>query len=211
MKPTVDLRPELLGVRNQQRRGSCLAFAATAAHENHARLAEPLSVEFLFLHAITGASGGNPADGASMAEIGRALNAPGQPLEVVWPYEAIQLPLGLWSPPTALGKLWSTSSSQVPSDFDEIIALLDAGKPVILGILITANFGRCDATGLLPTSLPDPIRGRHAVLAVGHGVDASSGYLLIRNSWGLGWGLQGHAWLSRDYIDQHLCEAMILR
>ena len=40
----------------------------------------------------------------------------------------------------------------------------------------------------------------HAVLGVGTGVIDTTRVMLVRNSWGPDWGLQGHAWVSEDYL-----------
>jgi C1A family cysteine protease len=49
--------------------------------------------------------------------------------------------------------------------------------------------------------MPKPtenVLGGHAVLAVGY--DDSKSAVLVRNSWGSGWGLNGYFWLPYDYI-----------
>ena len=95
--------------------------------------------------------------------------------------------------------------------FDGVVGALDAGAPVVLGLIITDAFFRPDASGSVPDVAPDVERGGHAVLAVGHGTDTSGKpALLIRNSWGEGWGLGGHAWLSRVYIERQLYETAML-
>ena len=41
---------------------------------------------------------------------------------------------------------------------------------------------------------------RHAVIAVGFGEVGMQRAILIRNSWGPGWGLGGYAWLTENYV-----------
>lgn len=56
-----------------------------------------------------------------------------------------------------------------------------------------------------PSSHVDQAKGGHAVLAVGFddGIDCGSehrGALIIRNSWGIGWGDLGYGYLPYDYL-----------
>jgi C1A family cysteine protease len=57
-------------------------------------------------------------------------------------------------------------------------------------------------------SAGDKPRGGHAVAAVGYDdnykIGNSKGALLIRNSWGTGWGQQGYGWLPYDYVREYL-------
>jgi C1A family cysteine protease len=51
--------------------------------------------------------------------------------------------------------------------------------------------------------------GGHAIDAVGYDddiklADGDTGALLIRNSWGTGWGDKGYAWLSYRYVTEGL-------
>jgi hypothetical protein len=146
-----------------------------------------------------------------MDSIQTALAAEGQPLESYWPYLPAQPAPGAWTAPAGIGQVWTSNSKRVPATFGEVSRLLAAGTPVVLGLIITEAFTRCDATGQLPDLKLDPLKGGHAVLAVGHGTDAGgTSYILIRNSWSEHWGMDGHAWLAQSYIDAQLCEALII-
>jgi C1A family cysteine protease len=207
--PYVDLRPHLQPVRYQGRRHSCLAFASSTAHEHHAGTAEHLSVEYLFFHAIARTPGANPSSGTTMMAAVGALADEGQPVETAWPYSPVQATP--WVPPAITTMLHKTAMVPGKLAFDEVIAMLDQGRPVILGLVITDAFYSPDASGRIPDRNPDTERAGHAVLAVGHGISADgTAVLLIRNSWGEGWGLGGHAWIPRIYLERHLHETALL-
>lgn len=199
-----DLRPELLGVRDQGRRPTCLAFATSAANEKNIMAAEHLSVEYLYYYAIGRTSGGHPNMGTTMAAAAEALLHEGQPAEAEWPYLNV-IPID-WSPPKIAGATIRGALQLGKLTFDDIVAQLNAGHPVILGLIISDQFYQPDRHGCIAPRAADTERGGHAVLAIGHGTDLQNDFLLIRNSWGASWGIGGHAWLRRDFIDLHLQE-----
>lgn len=207
--PTVDLRPNLLPVRYQGRRQSCLAFASSTAHECQTLSVEHLCVEYLFFHAVTRTLGQNPHAGTTMAATAAALADEGQPVETAWPYTPDQL--SPWTPPPVTLPLHKTVMTPGTLSFNGVVARVDGGIPVVLGLVITDAFYRPDGHGRVPDRTPDIERGGHAVLAVGHGVDChGEPLLLVRNSWGLGWGQGGYAWLTRAYVDRQLHETALL-
>ncbi|MFV0277874.1 MAG: C1 family peptidase, partial [Parahaliea sp.] len=93
-------------------------------------------------------------------------------------------------------------------------ALLD-GFPVTFGFPVYSSI---DSTGpstgyVIPIPRPsDRVEGGHAVLAVGYddniecgtGVDGrpAKGALIIRNSWGAEWGMEGYAYFPYEYVEQ---------
>jgi hypothetical protein len=56
---------------------------------------------------------------------------------------------------------------------------------------------------------PDPHR-RHAVVAVAHGTVGNQPAVLVRNSWGFGWGIEGHAWLPETFLTPRLIRVAVL-
>jgi C1A family cysteine protease len=85
----------------------------------------------------------------------------------------------------------------------QITSLLTSGKPVVLGIQLSAQF----LTPTLPDFLIDGTGtgfGGHAVLVVGLGDITGSSFFLVRNSWGDKWANKGYAWLASDYLADKL-------
>jgi len=131
-----------------------------------------------------------------------ALLDDGQPAESHWPYlDTISAP---WAPPIGVSPIHRGTLAVGKLSVADIASELDGARAVVLGLLITDRFYVPDAEGRVLPDASDTVRGGHAVLAVGHGTDATAQYLLVRNSWGPAWGLNGHAWLRQDYVDTYL-------
>ena len=198
----VDRRQSLGPIRDQGARPTCLSFAGTSAHE-HAR-GSTIALSPEYLHYFV--SVGNPADGASFPELARALRDPGQPSEAECPYCPDGLPLG-WQPP-AVALLYRRESVLKDATADEVETLINAGQTPILGISIPDDFLSPASPWLI--SHDGPVRGLHAVVAVGLGTAGTSRCFLVRNSWGLEWGDNGHALLDDAFVTRHLRDLLAL-
>jgi len=57
---------------------------------------------------------------------------------------------------------------------------------------------------------PDEIEALLSTGVVGLGTTGAMRCFLIRNSWGTGWGDDGHAWLDDAFVNQHLRHLLAL-
>jgi hypothetical protein len=97
-------------------------------------------------------------------------------------------------------------------DLAAILASLDAERPVMLLSSLSASFFQPSGEGIVDPAndeMPDPSL-RHAILAVGHGLIDGRSVILVRNSWGAGWGVGGHAWLTENFLKPRLFATAIL-
>src|SRR5262249_38762517 len=135
----VDIREILPPVRDQGQRGTCVAFAVTAAHEI-ARAAgaagsEDLSEEALFWGCKI--IDGNGRAGTSFSSASAALGATGQPLEAVWPYDPRRAAGRQYGPTTKPTDEWHTSNlGNASLDLAAVRAAIDSGRPVVLGLTV---------------------------------------------------------------------------
>ena len=203
---TTDLRPLFGAARDQGARPTCMVFAASDAHAGLRDGWAPLSCEFAFFHAQRRAAR-SPAQGALLSAMLDALRGDGQPEEQGWPYlEAVPDDHSLWSPPAVVGDRYGRDGHPGTKDLASIIALLDQGRPVVILTMLSRSFFMPTGDGVVDPAndeKPEPSQ-RHAVIAVGHGKVDGVTALLVRNSWGAGWGFGGHAWLTERFLAQRL-------
>ena len=210
----IDCTPQLRAIRDQGHRGTCVAFAVTAAHE-HARtvrrgaLADDLSVELLFWRSkqLDGLVG----DGTTFGAARHALRDPGQCDEARWPYQSLPVPPAGSNPPAAaleVGNLKHATMTSIGVDTVTITGALAAPRTVVGGIRLWGGFYDCEsATVAPPAGDVDPF-ALHAVCLAG--IDQERGTILVRNSWGRRWGHGGYAWLELRALDEVLLEAWVV-
>lgn len=88
---------------------------------------------------------------------------------------------------------------------------LKYGIPSMFGFYGFDSFGHSDVTGGIPFPCPgEHAKWGHGIVAVGYDDNkkikntvcnkTTKGALLIRNSWGTGWGDHGYGWLPYEYV-----------
>lgn len=209
--PDVDLR-DLVGdtVLDQGQRPTCVPFATSAVHEatrtKSGAARAHLSPEAIWHTGVQLQLAG--PGGMELMSADRALKNEGQPLLDDWPYNSSlghyteDAPAASGSPP------WSQARLQrVPLLGDGmeagIEAALAAGKAVILVVEVTDEFLMADHVGghIAIPNIRAKHGGYHAVACVGVRTDPDRGrLLLVKNSWGTDWGVEGYGWLPLGYL-----------
>lgn len=208
----VDLRSNFGPARDQGQRPTCLAFAAS---DVHAALRSPwvaLSCEYAFYHAQQ-RGGRGPTVGATLPNMLAAIRDDGQPAEAVWPYLPPSAVPAQWTPPAGKLELYRRAGEAGADYVDALIAELANGAPVIGLLRLSNSFYRVGADGVVdeaPGEKPD-LNRRHAVVAVGYGQGSGQRVVLVRNSWGPRWGLQGYAWLTEKFLRGRLFRIAVLK
>jgi C1A family cysteine protease len=204
-----DLRRSFGPARDQNPRPTCMAFAASDAHAAARPGWDPLSVEWAYFHSLK-RDGGVAHEGTTMAAMLATLRYDGQPEEACWPYIAKQFSnKTAWKPPTSVGKVFRRKSTRTAATVRAIIQRLDTDEPVLLTMSISPAF-YTPKGGVVTGTEPLMPNRVHAVVAVGHGSRGRDRFVLIRNSWGKQWGIEGHAWLHVDYLAPRLLDAAVM-
>ena len=202
-----DLRTLYGQARDQGSRPTCCAFACSDLHAACRLPWVELSCEFAF-YCGARRQGTSAGRGVYLHHMLDAIEHDGQPHEAAWPYSvAALLPPAQWAPPKDLGRLYHGRGIRTVWSPSEIRASIDADQPVgIVLRLSDAFYLGPNADGVIDSpEPPDPARV-HAVIAVGRGTMGADELVLIRNSWGVGWGLGGHAWLADRYLTPRIIE-----
>lgn len=209
----VDRRATLPPPGDQGGRLTCLSWALTAAHQ-FATVVGPLSVEYL--HWSSGKYAGGR--GAAQAAAG-ALQADGQPDELQWPYleHNDDTHPGYLPPSTVVGPFSKAVLRLSQADMDTLSIDLSAGYLPVIALRVTNAFLAATGGVILRDGAGSD---GHAVVAVGvleYSGTASLGGVLpgerlvcLRNSWGLRWGVDGHALMTEAALHECAIGSLVL-
>lgn len=239
IRDEVDLRPEYISLnlvtKNQGRRPSCSIFAVVSALEfQNAKLIgqpEKLSEEYL-IWATRKTLGLSTVEAASFdpevdADAGFAL------LEVVQALRRYGIPTQKQMPNTygkSMAKIAEPSAELIQAALDRrkvhsyivtgrdnelriggILHALNEGIPVVVG-MAWPNSESLSQSPIL--SRQKPVKGyAHAVALIGYRADGGNTdnlRFVFKNSWGHRWGVNGHGWVTYEYLKKHMNSAVIL-
>ncbi len=223
----VSLQEYFSPIEDQESIGSCTAHAGVGLveyFENRAH-GKHIDASRLFLYKVTrNLLKWNGDTGAYLRTTMKALVCFGVPPEEFWPYDTSKFDEEPAAFLYAFGQGYKTlqyyrlDPPGTPRDqvLGRIRTNLAAGLPSMFGFTVFDSIRQAETTGEIPFPLQtDRIAGGHAVDAVGYddnktithtGGGSTKGALLIRNSWGSGWGQDGYGWLPYDYVLRGLAE-----
>jgi C1A family cysteine protease len=216
----VDLRAFCSPIENQESLGSCTANAAAGLIEYFEKKAfgKYTDASRLFIYKATRNLLGQTGDtGAYLRSTMEALVLFGAPPEQYWPYDIASFDVE----PTAFCYAFAASFQAIkyfrldpspltgPEVLDNIKNYLAAGFPSMFGFPVYDEYMNIPATGQAAFPAPNSkLYGGHANVAVGYDdnltINGDQGALLVRNSWGTSWGVDGYAWLSYRYVTEGL-------
>ncbi|BCA56937.1 cysteine protease [Nitrospira sp. KM1] len=219
----VDLRPWCSPIEDQGDLGSCTANAGVGLMEYYQRRAfnKYLDGSRIFLYKATrNLLKWNGDTGAYLRDTMKAMILFGIPPEDYWPYNISDFDV---EPPAftyAFAQAYQTVKyyRHDPPGTTPVEALasvkqhLSAELPSMFGFTVYSSFPPVnDGKGEIPMPTEgETVRGGHAVVAIGYDdnkkIGTEKGALLIRNSWGVGWGVQGHGWMPYTYVEKGLAE-----
>lgn len=218
-----DLRSWCSPVEDQRDLGSCTANAGVGIVEYYERRAfgRHINASRLFLYKTTRELQRSTGDtGAFLRTTMEAMVLFGLPPEDYWPYVVADFDREPSAFLYSFGQNYQALSyyrldpagTAKPALLDQIRANLASGLPAMFGFTVYNSYIQASVAnkGAIPYPVKgDKVVGGHAVVAAGYddalqikngSAKATVGALLIRNSWGTGWGDGGYGWLPYEYV-----------
>lgn len=200
-----DLRLGCSPVEDQGQVGSCTGNSSVGDREF---LEIKTGVPFLNLSRLFAYYLGRVAEhttrqdaGAMIRDVVKGMAKVGTCTEALWPYD----PKKVTTKPSAAA--YADAAKRKITSYHRIVGLDDCraclaeGYPFIFGFDVPESFEgeEIARTGIM--AMPkkgERIVGGHAVLAVGY--DEAAQQLIVRNSWGVDWGIKGYFKMPYGYI-----------
>lgn len=202
----IDLRPNLPPVYDQGQLSSCTGNACAAAlaycrtMQGLPELAPSRLMLYWFARHLEGTEGID--GGAQIRDVIKAAARWGACDESLWPYDPARV---LTMPDAAAFNAGTMDEAisyhRVDQTVDALRGVLAGGDPVVFGFSVRDSFESeiVAKTGIVPMPTPDDsVLGGHAVLLCGY--DDDKKLFIVRNSWGVEWGIGGYCLFPYDYL-----------
>jgi len=219
----VDLREHCSPIEHQENLGSCTANAGVGLVEYFEKRAfgKHIDASRLFLYKTTRNLMKMTGDtGAYLRQTMAAMTLFGIPPSEYWPYDIESFD----EEPPAFCYAFAQNyqalqyyrldppGTDPDALLDRIRTYLAGGLPSMFGFTVFSSIWDVGNDGKIPFPTPhENAEGGHAIVAVGYddkmaienknpdGIK-TTGALLIRNSWGTGWGNNGYGWLPYRFV-----------
>jgi C1A family cysteine protease len=220
---SIDLRAWCAPIENQGSLGSCTANAGVGVVEYFEKrsFGTYINASRLFLYKVTRDLLGWTGDtGAYLRTTMASLVLFGIPPEKFWPYAIAKFDIE----PSAFLYAFAQNYQAIqyyrldpPGTATNVLlsrikTYLAAGLPSMFGFSVYNSYTQANTNGKIPFPVPgEAVVGGHAIVAVGYddrmkiknttpGSVETTGALLVRNSWGTAWGVNGYGYLPYDYV-----------
>lgn len=208
----VDLRPVTNLVYDQGSLGSCTANAIGGAHyfnqvkQGVKELFTPSRL-FVYFNERVVINTVNEDSGAMIRDGIKSVVKQGVCPETEWPYDVSKFK-NKPSDPCYTHALnhQAVAYQRISPVLSQMKTCLASGYPFVFGFAVYESFETQEVarTGMMPMPSGSQLGG-HAVMAIGY--DDSIGRVIVRNSWGLGWGDKGDFYMPYEYIaNTNLCD-----
>lgn len=217
----VDIRKWCSSIEDQGQLGSCTANAGAGLLEYYEKRAfgKHLDASRLFLYKATRNLMKVTGDtGAYLRTTMQALTIFGVPPEEYYPYIIEEFD----QEPPAFSYSFAQNyqalqyvrldppQTEINVILDRIKTNLAAGLPSIFGFTVYSSLSEAKGGKIPYPCKGEQVLGGHAVMAAGYDDKVeiknpncktkTKGALIIRNSWGTGWGEDGYGWLPYEYV-----------
>lgn len=205
---SVDLRTtgKVSPIYDQGSLGSCTAFAMgkglreTVTNLNGGE-AKSLSALYLYYKERERMGTVDEDSGSLMIDGMEVLKANGNCLDATMPYDISKFREKPSAAAEAEAEAAKIDGFTLLNGLDQLKEQLAKGNPAVFGYMVYKSFMSpiVATTGKMPMPKPnEQLLGGHAILVVGY--DDAQQVLIIKNSWGKGWGDKGYFYMPYAYV-----------